>query len=116
MLVRHSIRVSDRHDIFFRDLGDRVALLLRLDCSKLDGAAPLNPCSPSAPRPAPAAEVLLVNTHLLFPHERYFDVIRMRELRKILGFIELYRLITTSHRYLSIPCSGFRVSGVGFQF
>ena len=39
------------------------------------------------------AEVLLVNTHLLFPHEPYFDVIRMRELRKILGFIELYRQV-----------------------
>jgi hypothetical protein len=35
VLVRHGITIMDRHDIFFRDLGDRVALLLRLDYSSI---------------------------------------------------------------------------------
>ena len=32
-----------------------------------------------------------MNTHLLFPHQPYFSIIRLRELRKILSFLELYR-------------------------
>ena len=32
-----------------------------------------------------------VNTHLLFPHQPHFSIIRLCELRKILSFLELYR-------------------------
>ncbi len=33
---------------------------------------------------------MLANTHLLFPHQPYFSIIRLRELCKILGYLELY--------------------------
>ena len=36
------------------------------------------------------------HTHFLFPLQPYFDLIRMRELRKILGFVELYRLVAST--------------------
>eukprot|EP00285_Hemiselmis_virescens_P009237 CAMPEP_0173408568 /NCGR_PEP_ID=MMETSP1356-20130122/70061_1 /TAXON_ID=77927 ORGANISM="Hemiselmis virescens, Strain PCC157" /NCGR_SAMPLE_ID=MMETSP1356 /ASSEMBLY_ACC=CAM_ASM_000847 /LENGTH=462 /DNA_ID=CAMNT_0014369899 /DNA_START=1 /DNA_END=1386 /DNA_ORIENTATION=+ len=78
-LVKDRISVRDRRDIIFRDLGDRVAMLLRLQ-------VPL-----AGPDDGSTAEIVVVNTHLLFPHQPYFSIIRLRELRKILGFLELYR-------------------------
>eukprot|EP00283_Hemiselmis_rufescens_P004714 CAMPEP_0173423418 /NCGR_PEP_ID=MMETSP1357-20121228/3729_1 /TAXON_ID=77926 /ORGANISM="Hemiselmis rufescens, Strain PCC563" /LENGTH=627 /DNA_ID=CAMNT_0014386531 /DNA_START=23 /DNA_END=1906 /DNA_ORIENTATION=+ len=78
-LVKDRISVRDRRDIIFRDLGDRVAMLLRLQ-------VPI-----AAPEEGSTAEIVVVNTHLLFPHQPYFSIIRLRELRKILGFLELYR-------------------------
>ena len=103
VLVRHTpfvVSVVDRQDIFFRDIGDRVAMVLRLDCSATPGGG---------------GEVLLVNTHLVFPHERYFDVIRMRELRKILGFLELYRLVVDVQSPL-ILCGDFNGGPSGMQY
>jgi endonuclease/exonuclease/phosphatase family metal-dependent hydrolase len=80
-LVKQEIAVRDKRDIIFRDLGDRVAMLVRLQIPFVgeDGKET-------------NAEVVVVNTHLLFPHKPYFSIIRLRELRKILGFLELYRL------------------------
>ena len=78
-LVRHGIAVRKERDIVFRDLGDRVAMLLQL-------AVPVEHRRGKA-----MAELYVVNTHLLFPHQPYFSVIRMRELRKILAFLEMHR-------------------------
>lgn len=49
------------------------------------------------------AECLIVNTHLIFPHQPHFSVIRMRELRKILGFLELY--LRSQHSPMSAACA-----------
>lgn len=78
-------QVRDCRNIIFRDLGDRVAMLVRLQIPVVgtDGAED-------------TGEVVVVNTHLLFPHKPYFSIIRLRELRKILGFLELYRLLHRS--------------------
>ena len=41
----------------------------------------------------PYQQLLCVNTHLLFPHNEYSTRIRLREVTKILGFIESYRQV-----------------------
>ncbi|KAJ1483017.1 Endonuclease/exonuclease/phosphatase [Baffinella frigidus] len=92
-LLKHHIQIKDRRDITFKDLGDRVALLLRLrvpGSGEREGEEP-PPTSPWAEGQPCTRELILVNTHLLFPHQPYFSIIRLRELRKILSFLELYR-------------------------
>ena len=39
----------------------------------------------------PAQRFLCVNTHLLFPHNEYSTKIRLREITKILGYVEAYK-------------------------
>jgi len=88
-LVKHEIELLDQQDIIFHDFGDRVAMLARMKLSS-------SSCQRCQHLPRP--EIILINTHLLFPHQPYFDIVRMRELRKILGFLELYK---------HIRCQGF---------
>lgn len=69
--------VQDYKNILFHDCGDRVAQLLLL-ALKTDNNGPLQ-------------QFLVVNTHLLFPHNLYSTNIRVREMSKILDFVESYR-------------------------
>jgi hypothetical protein len=57
----------------------------------------------------PSREVVLVNTHLLFPHQPYFSIIRLRELRKILGYLELYHHQLDAHVPI-VMCGDFNGS------
>ncbi|GJP46707.1 hypothetical protein CLOM_g5959 [Closterium sp. NIES-68] len=65
------VSVADYEPILFNDCGDRVAQLLRL---RVRGG-----------------EMLLVNTHLLFPHNANSSLIRLREVYKVLEYLEQYR-------------------------
>ena len=76
------IIVQDTRAILFHDCGDRVAQMLLLA---------LRP-PVDAPPNTPAQQFICVNTHLLFPHNEYSTKIRLRELAKILGFVESYRM------------------------
>lgn len=76
------IVVQDTRAILFHDCGDRVAQMLLLALRPPIGA-PVN---------TPAQQFICVNTHLLFPHNEYSTKIRLRELAKILGFVESYRM------------------------
>eukprot|EP00850_Spirogloea_muscicola_P023748 SM000385S14626 [mRNA] locus=s385:9644:13834:- [translate_table: standard] len=73
------LSVIDYKELLFHDCGDRVAQLLRVK-SKLAGAdgGPL--------------EMLLLNTHLLFPHNANSCLIRLRQAYKILEYVENYKL------------------------
>eukprot|EP00850_Spirogloea_muscicola_P010276 SM000060S19608 [mRNA] locus=s60:105938:110019:+ [translate_table: standard] len=73
------LSVVDYKELLFHDCGDRVAQLLRVK-SKLAGAdgGPL--------------EMLLLNTHLLFPHNANSCLIRLRQAYKILEYVENYKL------------------------
>lgn len=73
------ITVQDTRNIFFHDAGDRVAQLLLLAIQE------------SSSNQNPPQQFLVVNTHLLFPHNEFSSKIRMREMTKILGFVESYR-------------------------
>ncbi|CAI5982955.1 unnamed protein product [Closterium sp. NIES-65] len=74
MAVRggEGVSVADYEPILFNDCGDRVAQLLRL---RMPGAG----------------EMLVVNTHLLFPHNANSSLIRLREVYKVLEYLEQYR-------------------------
>lgn len=74
--------VQDTRAILFHDCGDRVAQMLLLALRPPAGA----------PANTPAQQFVCVNTHLLFPHNEYSTKIRLREIAKILGFIESYRM------------------------
>jgi hypothetical protein len=65
----------------FHDAGVRVAKLLLLA---------LVPDDPSLP----PQQLIVVNTHLLFPHDHYSRQIRKREMTKILGYVCEYRRTT----------------------
>ena len=74
--------IQDTRAILFHDCGDRVAQMLLLALRP-----PID-----APPNTPAQQFICVNTHLLFPHNEYSTKIRLRELAKILGFVESYRM------------------------
>lgn len=77
------IVIQDAKNILFHDAGDRVALLLLLG---------LRPDSSNGDSEQwPLQQFICVNTHLLFPHNEYSTKIRMREITKILGFVESYK-------------------------
>jgi len=67
--------VIDRYNIPFRDIGDRVAHLLHL---KAIGSGYLED------------ELLLINLHLMFPHDTNCTVIRLRQCGKLLNNLKLY--------------------------
>lgn len=75
---KNKVIVQDTRDIVFHDCGDRVAKMLLL-------------ALPSDVPGAPLRQLIVVNTHLLFPHNIYSTQIRKREITKILGFVDSYR-------------------------
>ncbi|KAK9821977.1 hypothetical protein WJX81_000051 [Elliptochloris bilobata] len=76
-----AFEVLDQRSILFNDCADRVALLLRL---RLRGTTP-GRCRPGS------LEVVVINTHLLYPHNACSTIIRLREVHKILEYLQEYR-------------------------
>lgn len=75
---KHKVIIQDSRDIVFNDCGVRVAKMLLLS---------LVPKDPSLP----PQQLIVVNTHLLYPHDNASKHIRRCEVTKILGFVESYR-------------------------
>ncbi|KAK9279826.1 hypothetical protein L1049_013508 [Liquidambar formosana] len=73
---RNSFHVLNDRELLFHDFGDRVAQLLHVEL--------LVPFSNLE------KEVLLVNTHLMFPHDSTYCFLRLKQVYKILRYIELY--------------------------
>ena len=71
--------VVEHRNVLFNDCGDRVASLLHL-----------------RPRGADLGDVLVVNTHLLFPHNANSTLIRLRECFKILEYLHEYQELAAS--------------------
>lgn len=79
--------MQDYREILFHDCGDRVAQMLLLAAK-----ARSDSIDPSVDESlVPYQQFILVNTHLLFPHNEYSTNIRLREVTKILGFVESYK-------------------------
>lgn len=77
-------------ELLFNDCADRVAQFFHI-CSKV----------PTFERRHNAEmELLLVNTHLLFPHDLSYCLVRLRQVFKILNFIEQFKM---EHGLTSIP-------------
>ncbi|KAI5067148.1 hypothetical protein GOP47_0017676 [Adiantum capillus-veneris] len=73
------LRVLNYKELFFYDCGDRVAQIFHL-CLK----------APFDKRDHLDQDVLLVNTHLLFPHDSTFCPIRLRQVHKIIESLVQY--------------------------
>lgn len=76
-------RVISHQDLLFNDFGDRVAQLLHVEL-----IAPSSQCRNSNL----CREILIVNTHLLFPHDSSLCLERLRQVYKILEYIETYQI------------------------
>ena len=87
ILVKESkVILQDYRNILFHDCGDRIAQLMLLAIKPTDSSGNTLP-------DIPYQQFICVNTHLLFPHNEYSTKIRLREVTKILGYIESYRQI-----------------------
>ncbi|XP_073306760.1 uncharacterized calcium-binding protein At1g02270-like [Primulina huaijiensis] len=75
-------RVINHRELLFNDFGDRVAQLLHVEL-----IAPIYPCRNNNVR----QEILIVNTHLLFPHDSSLCLERLRQVYKILQYVESYQ-------------------------
>ncbi|CAI8585741.1 unnamed protein product [Vicia faba] len=76
-------KVINYKELHFNDCGDRVAQLLHVEL-----AFPLSQCQNNGVR----QEILIVNTHLLFPHDSSLCLVRLHQVYKILQYVESYRI------------------------
>lgn len=76
-------RVIDDREFLFNDFGDRVAQLLHVEV-----IAPLTQCRNNN---SVCQELVIVNTHLLFPHDSSMCLERLRQVYKILQSVEAYQ-------------------------
>ncbi|KAJ8748133.1 hypothetical protein K2173_012600 [Erythroxylum novogranatense] len=75
-------RVINYRELHFNDCGDRVAQLLHVEL-----AVPISECWTKDAR----QELLIVNTHLLFPHDSTLCLVRLNQVYKILQYVESYQ-------------------------
>ncbi|EEF47104.1 uncharacterized calcium-binding protein At1g02270 [Ricinus communis] len=74
--------VLNYQELLFNDFGDRVAQLLHVQ-----SAVPLLQCQTGDVQ----QEFLIVNTHLLFPHDSSLSIVRLHQVYKILQYVETYQ-------------------------
>ncbi|KAK9045090.1 hypothetical protein V6N11_058980 [Hibiscus sabdariffa] len=76
------LRVINYRELHFNDCGDRVAQLLHVELA-----------TPASQRRNndPCQEILIVNTHLLFPHDSSLCIVRLYQVYKILQYVESYQ-------------------------
>ncbi|PON97165.1 Parvalbumin [Trema orientale] len=75
------LRVLNYRELLFNDFGDRVAQLLHV---QLNVPLWLNQ------RTNFERDILIVNTHLLFPHDSSLCIVRLHQVYKILQYVESY--------------------------
>ncbi|GMY07674.1 uncharacterized calcium-binding protein At1g02270 isoform X1 [Fagus crenata] len=79
---KDNFKVLNYRELLFNDCGDRVAQLLHVEL-----AAPFAQCRTNDIR----QEILIVNTHLLFPHDSSLCIVRLHQVYKILQCVESYQ-------------------------
>lgn len=103
------LQVVDSANLLFNDCGDRVALLLRIRacCQDLNlwpydlrGKGVDGSTSPTGNPNSKWMEFLVVNTHLLFPHDANSTYIRLNQISKVLESLEEYK---ARHGLSAIP-------------
>ncbi|KAK4743447.1 hypothetical protein SAY87_001448 [Trapa incisa] len=75
-------RVLNYRELLFNDCADRVAQMLHVEL-----VAPFPECQANDI----AREILIVNTHLLFPHDATLCIVRLQQVYKILQSVESYQ-------------------------
>jgi hypothetical protein len=86
-------RVINHRELLFNDCGDRVAQLLHVEL-----AAPCSPCRNNDTR----QEILIVNTHLLFPHDSSLSLVRLNQVSTFFHRVFLFTIFFTSNFSLSL--------------
>ncbi|KAK6926108.1 Endonuclease/exonuclease/phosphatase [Dillenia turbinata] len=81
-LRKDYFRVINHRALLFNDCGDRVAQLLHVEL-----VAPFPQSRTSNTR----QELLIVNTHLLFPHDSSLCLVRLQQVYTILQYVESYQ-------------------------
>ncbi|XP_020577897.1 uncharacterized calcium-binding protein At1g02270 [Phalaenopsis equestris] len=79
---RDCFRVLNYREMLFNDFGDRVAQLLHVES--------VVPFWQSRNFNIPQ-EIIIVNTHLLFPHDHTLCIVRLHQVCKIVQFVESYQ-------------------------
>ncbi|XP_044501311.1 uncharacterized calcium-binding protein At1g02270-like isoform X2 [Mangifera indica] len=89
-LHQNFFKVLNYRELLFNDFGDRVAQLLHVQ-SVVPFLSNQN---------GDQQEILIVNTHLLFPHDSSLSIVRLHQVYKILQYLEVYQ---TENKLNHIP-------------
>ncbi|XP_019431720.1 PREDICTED: uncharacterized calcium-binding protein At1g02270-like isoform X2 [Lupinus angustifolius] len=79
---KEHLSVVNNRELFLNDFGDRVAQLLHVKS--------VSPFSQNQ-KGSFHQEFLVINTHLLFPHDSSLCIVRLHQVYQILQFVELYQ-------------------------
>uniref|UniRef100_A0A7N0TA54 EF-hand domain-containing protein n=2 Tax=Kalanchoe fedtschenkoi TaxID=63787 RepID=A0A7N0TA54_KALFE len=99
-------KVINHRELLFNDFGDRVAQLLHVL-----SLVPLSQNLGDLHQ-----EIIIVNTHLLFPHDSSLSVTRIHEAYKILMYLERYQRDNTSSPATVILCGDWNGSKRGHVY
>ncbi|KAH9624760.1 hypothetical protein KSS87_003530 [Heliosperma pusillum] len=93
---RH-FRVLNYRELLFNDIGDRVAQVLHVEvCGNISQNGNINKMK----------EVLIVNTHLIFPHDSRYCFLRLQQVPSLMSNIDFL------HFLIMIHLSGFEIQFV----
>ncbi|KMZ76154.1 Calcium-binding endonuclease/exonuclease/phosphatase family [Zostera marina] len=81
-LHKDHFKLLNYRELLFNDFGDRVAQLLHVESVVPFWQGRNNEVQ---------QQVIIVNTHLLFPHNHSFSIIRLHQVYKILQYVEAYQ-------------------------
>ncbi|KAF4356601.1 hypothetical protein F8388_006345 [Cannabis sativa] len=102
-------RVLNSRELHFNDCGDRVAQLLHVEL-----ASPISQCRNNDP--ITNQEILIVNTHLLFPHDSSLCLVRLHQVYKILQCVESYQKENNLNSMPIILCGDWNGSKRGHVY
>ncbi|KAF7830816.1 putative calcium-binding protein [Senna tora] len=81
-VLKEYFKILNYKELHFNDCGDRVAQLLHVELTS-PASQPKNNDT--------GQEILIVNTHLLFPHDSSLCIVRLHQAYKILQYVEAYQ-------------------------
>ncbi|WCJ22542.1 Calcium-binding endonuclease/exonuclease/phosphatase family [Euphorbia peplus] len=99
--------VLNYQDLLFNDFGDRVAQLLHVRST-----VPLLQHRKGDSQ----QEFLIVNTHLLFPHDSSLSIVRLHQVYKILQYVETYQNENKLNNMPAILCGDWNGSKRGHVY
>ncbi|KAF9600898.1 hypothetical protein IFM89_013805 [Coptis chinensis] len=100
-------RIVDYRDLLFNDFGDRVAQILHVE-----SVIPFWQCWNGDVQ----QEILIVNTHLLFPHNSSLSIVRLHQVYKILQYVETYKKENKLNSMPTILCGDLNGSKRGHVY
>lgn len=99
--------VLNHRELLFNDFGDRVAQLLHVQ-----SAVPLSMNGKDNIQ----QEILIVNTHLLFPHDSSLSIVRLHQVYEILKYVETYQKDNKLNNMPIILCGDWNGSKRGHVY